>query len=84
MSDLSERIHELEEAAQNAESIANEIRQQHQKLLSWADMYASASPEEKKIVASYLIKAVTLSRGYELQVEFQINEAQFLQGMEMG
>ena len=31
-----------------------------------------------------LIKAVTLSRGYGLQVEFQINEAQFLQGMEMG
>lgn len=84
VSDLSERIHELEEAAQNAESIANEIRQQHQRLLSWADMYTSASPEEKKIIASYLIKAVTLSRGYELQVEFQINEAQFLQGMEMG
>ena len=67
----------------NAEYMANEIRKQHQRILSWTDMYASASPEEKKIVASFLIKAVTLSRGYDLQVEFQINEAQFLQGMEM-
>ncbi len=83
MYDLNEKIQSLEEAAMNAEYMANDIQKQHQRILSWADMYASASPEEKIIVASYLIKTVTLGRGYELQVEFQINEAQFLQGMEM-
>lgn len=81
--ELNERIQSLEDAALNAAYIADEIRNQHQKILSWADMYESATPEEKKIVASYLIKAVTLSRGYDLQIEFQINEAQFLQGMKL-
>ena len=64
--------------------MTEEILQEHQRILRWAEMYETASVEEKKIVVSYLIKAVTLSRGYELNVEFQINEAQFLQGMEMG
>ncbi len=80
----NDKIQSLEESLFDAEQLAKEIMEQHQRILSWADMYASASPAEKKIVASYLIKAVTLSRGYDLQVEFQINEAQFLQGMEMG
>ena len=84
VSDLDASIIELEDEVRHAETLADEIRQQHQKILNWADMYSSASLAEKKIVASHLIKAVTLSRGYELQVEFQINEAQFLQGMEMG
>ena len=82
--ELDGKITNLENELLRTEHLADEIRQQHQRLLSWADMYASASPAEKKIVASYLIKAVTVSRGYELQVEFQINEAQFLQGLEMG
>lgn len=84
LSELEKKIQTLEDAAANAENVAIEIRQQHQKILTWAEMYESASIEEKKMVASYLIKAVTLSRGYALNVEFQINEAQFLQGMEMG
>lgn len=84
VSELDASITELEDEVQRADALADEIRQQHKRILNWADMYSSASLAEKKIIASYLIKAVTLSRGYGLQVEFQINEAQFLQGMEMG
>ena len=84
IAELSERIQALETSAMNAENIVNEIREQHQRILSWAEMYDSAAPEEKKMVASYLIKAVTLSRGYEIQVELQIDEAQYFNGMEMG
>lgn len=31
-----------------------------------------------------MIKAVTLTRNYGIQIEFNISEAQFLNGMEMG
>ena len=40
--------------------------------------------EEKKMVASYLIKAVTLTRDYGIEIEFNVSEAQYLGGMEMG
>lgn len=47
-------------------------------------MFDSTSNDGKKIVASYVIKAVTLTRDYGIQIEFNISEAQYLRGMEMG
>ena len=35
------------------------------------------------LVASYIVKAVTLSRGYDIQIDLNISEAQYLNGMEM-
>ncbi len=52
-------------------------------LLSWADIFETASPKEK-MIASYMIKAVTVSRDYNLKVDFNISEAQYLNGMSMG
>lgn len=56
----------------------DEILKQHQWLLSWADIYADAAPEEKRMIAAYIVKAVTLSKGYDIQVELNISEAQYL------
>ena len=84
LDDLTQQITALQDQAQESAELASDIQEQHQRLLSWAEMYDSASPEEKRMVASYIIKAVTLTRGYGIQVEFNISEAQYLSGMEMG
>ena len=81
---LTQQITDLQEQAAASEALANELQEQHKRLLSWAEMFDSASPQEKKMVASYLVKAVTLTRNYGIQVEFNISEAQYLGGMEMG
>ena len=81
---LTQQISDLQEQAAASAAFANELQEQHKRLLSWADMFDSASPQEKKMVASYIIKAVTLTRNYGIQVEFNISEAQYLGGMEMG
>lgn len=81
---LIEAIKQLQEQSSEAEAIAHDLVNQHKRLLSWAEMFDSASPQEKKMIASYLIKAVTLTRGYGIQVEFNISEAQYLGGLEMG
>lgn len=36
------------------------------------------------MIASYIFKDVTISRDYKLQIKFNISEAQYLSGMEMG
>ena len=77
-------VRELARQTAEAEIMAKEMRESHQRLLSWTDMFDTASAEEKKIVASYLIKAVTLTRGYRIQIEFNVSEAQYPGGMEMG
>lgn len=55
---------------------------QYQRLLSWADLY-DASTEEKRMIASYVVKVVTLSRGYDIQIDLNISEAQYLNGIEL-
>ena len=84
MTQLAEQIDTLHEQTAETEIMAKEIRESHQRLLSWADMFDTVSIEEKKMVASYLIRAVTLTRGYGIQIEFNVSEAQYLGGMEMG
>ena len=63
---------------------AADLLREHQQILTWAELFDSAAIGEKKVIASYLIKAVTLTRGYGIQVDFNISEAQFLNGLEMG
>lgn len=80
---LSQQIADYQGKAQESTQLASDIKEQHQRLLSWAEMYDSASPEEKRMVVAHIIKAVTLTRDYGIQVEFNISEDQYLSGMEM-
>ena len=81
--ELAGQIAMLQEQIAEASALADEVLKQHQRLLSWADLYDTAAPEEKRMIAAYIVKAVTLSRGYEIQVEFNISETQYLNGMDL-
>ena len=83
MMNLGSTVAELELKAEEASAQAAEIKKTHQQLVNWADIYKDATLDEKRAVASYIIKAVTLTRDYGIQVEFNISEAQYLSGMDM-
>lgn len=84
LASLSQEIETLQSRAEESKAIAEEILAQHKRLLTWAEMYEETSPEERRMVAAYVIKAVTLTRNYGIEIEFNISEAQYLGGMEMG
>lgn len=81
---LTKEIERLQADMEDSEMLSSEIMTQHRQLLSWAEVFNSASIGGKKVIASRPIKAVTLSRNYGIQIELNISEAQFLNGMEMG
>ena len=81
---LSQKLDALQIEGEQIGPLTEEISNQHENLLTWAKMFDDAAPEEKKMLASHIIKAVTLSRDYKMKVEFNISEAQYLSGMEMG
>lgn len=83
MQSLSANIESLEYRLADNDWLTQELKEQHQQLLSWAKMFDSAAPAERKLIASHLIKAVTLTRGYGIQIDFNISEAQYLNGMEL-
>ena len=73
---------ELEEAqlaAENAqqqladiEKLAQQRKDELNEIITWADVYGGATLERKKMIVSQLIKKVTVGRGYQVSVEFNI------------
>lgn len=76
--EIAHQVQQLEEKSRQMKPAAADLLREHQQILTWAELFDSAAIEEKKVIASYLIKAVTLTRGYGIQVDFNISEAQFL------
>ena len=74
-------IESLEARLADNDRLTQELKDQHQQLLSWVEMFDNATPAERKLIASRLIRAVTLTRGYGIQIDFNISEAQYLNGM---
>ena len=48
-------------------------------LISYADLYDSASFEAKKMIVSQLIRRVEVYRGYQIHVDFNFDLAQYLE-----
>ena len=44
----------------------------YDELISYADLYDSASFEAKKMIAAQFVKAVHVKRDYEIDVEFNV------------
>ena len=73
---------ELEEAQLAAESarqqladiekLAQQRKDELNEIITWADVYGGANLERKKMIVSQLIKKVSIGRGYQVSVEFNI------------
>ena len=66
------------ELERNAELMAN-VSQLYEELISYADLYDSASFEAKKMIVSQLIRRVEVYRGYQIHVDFNFDLAQYLE-----
>ena len=72
------------EAAQAAydegQAMLDALNAQYDDIISWADMYDSASTESKKMIVSCLIRRVEVYRDYRLHIDFNIDFEQFSAG----
>ena len=80
---ISKKIEELQRQQEESADLSREIKNSHQRILSLGEMFDTASPEEKRMIAGYIIKAVRLHRDYSMDIEFNISEAEYLNGMQM-
>ena len=75
------------EAAQAAydegQAVLDALNAQYDDIISWADMYDSASMEAKKMIVSCLIKRVDVYRDYKLHIDFNIDFEQFSMGIDI-
>lgn len=75
------------EAAQAAygegQAMLDTLNAQYDDIISWADMYDSASMEAKKMIVNCLIKRVDVYRDYKLHIDFNIDFEQFSMGIDI-
>ncbi len=90
ISDTEKKCQELQAAFEKAqadydagEETLQSLNSQYDEMISWAEMYDSASMEAKKMIVSSLIHRVDVYRGYRVHIDFNIDFAQFSLGLDI-
>ena len=88
--DAERKCQELQAALEQAqadydagEATLQSLNSQYDDMISWAEMYDSASVESKKMIVSCLIRRVDVYRGYRVHIDFNIDFKQFSLGLDI-
>lgn len=65
------------------QAVMASLNTQYNDIISWAEMYDTASIEAKKMIVSCLIKRVEVYRDYKLHIDFNIDFTQFCEGLDI-
>ena len=79
---LQKQLEAAQSAYEEGEAVMASLSASYNDIVSWAEMYGTASLEAKKMIVSCLIKRVEVYRGYKVHVEFNIDYEQFCSGVE--
>jgi hypothetical protein len=80
--DTEKVIATLQNELEDSKRMLTEIKNQYNKALNWSEVFDDADIEAKKMIASYLIKKVSVRRDYNIDIEFNIDFEQFSIGMD--
>lgn len=70
-------------ADDEGQAMLDALNAQYDDMISWAEMYDSASMESKKMIVSCLIRRVEVYQDYRLHIDFNIDFEQFSMGMDI-
>ena len=79
---LKAQCERAERDVESSKTLIKDLNDQYDEIISWSSLYDSASIEAKKMIINSMIKRVDVYRGYELNVELNMNIRQFFLGMD--
>ena len=56
---------------------AENLRQEYDRLLTWTDLFDTCSFEAKKMIVAQFVKAVRVSRDYNIEIDFNVSFEEF-------
>ena len=80
---LQENMETAQAAYDEGQAVLASLGAQYDDIISWADMYDTASIEAKKMIVSCLIKRIDVYRDYKLHLDFNIDFEQFSAGLDI-
>ena len=71
----------LKNEFENKQEAMSKLDYHYNRFLNWADEFQNASLEERKMIACQLIRQVKVSKGYNVNIEFDMDYQQFCEGL---
>ena len=65
-------VEEARQELSSMEELAEQRKAELDEIITWADIYEDSTLERKKMIVAQLIKKVSVGRGYQISVEFNI------------
>ena len=81
--ELQQQFEAAQAAYDEGEQVLRSLTAQYDDIISWADMYDTASLEAKKMIVNCLIRRVEVYRDYKLHIDFNIDFTQFSLGLDI-
>lgn len=81
-SELQKQLEEAQEVYDNGQAVMEKLGAQYDEIITWSEMYETASIEAKRMIVGYLIKRVDVYKSYKLHIEFNIDFEQFREGID--
>lgn len=81
--EVQRQMEATQAAYDEGQTVLEHLNAQYDDIISWADMYDTASMEAKKMIVNCLIKRVEVYRDYKLHIDFNIDLEQFSLGMDI-
>lgn len=78
MESVEQRLKDCEVSLEEKSEVLEKLDFYYNQFVSWADEFENSTMEQKKMIVCHLIKEIRVSRGYELEIEFNISYRQFL------
>lgn len=78
---LEAELQEVSLAMESKDDVIRGLSDEYVKISNWATVFDESSMPAKKMIAAYLINKVTISRGYEIEVELNLSLEQFNFGL---
>ena len=69
----AQTVSELDEKLKNSEQMKLALSKQFDNIKSWSDMYDECGMETKKMILSYIMKSVRVSRDYEIEIDLTMD-----------
>ncbi len=80
--ELAKLRENIEAELKQSEKLQAELCKSYDEIISWADLYDSASIEAKKMIVNSMIKRIDVFRDYKLKIEFNFDIKQFFLGID--
>ena len=78
LSKQNAELEHLQSDLNESDSLFEKTKAEHKRIRSWSEIFDDSSQETQKMVAASLINAVRVSKGYHIEIDFNISVKEFV------